>query len=51
MKVKINQEIKEYCKILKLNGIGGHFEEEICEATDYEMFLHKLLIREMEASE
>jgi len=48
MKVKLNEEIKEYCKILKLKGIKTHFEEAMLEATDYEDFLHKLLNFEME---
>jgi len=33
MKVKLNQEIKEYCSILKLKGIRAHFEETMSEAT------------------
>ena len=48
MKVKLNEEIIEYCKILKLKGIRTHFEEVMNEATDYEDFLHKLLTYEME---
>lgn len=48
MKVKLNEEIKEYCRILKLNGIRDNFEEVMKESDDYEDFLHKLLEREME---
>jgi len=51
MKVKINEEIKEFCKILKLKGIRDHFEEIMTEATDYEDFLHRLLILELEEKE
>ena len=47
MKVKLNEEIKEYCKILKLKGIRDNFEEVMLEATDYEDFLHRLLTFEM----
>lgn len=48
MKIKLNEEIKEYCKILKFKGILMHFEEVMSEATDYEDFLHRLLTFEME---
>ncbi len=48
MKIKLNEEIIEYCKILKLKGIRTHFEEVMNEATDYEDFLHKLLTYEIE---
>lgn len=51
MKVKLNEEIKEYCRILKLNGIGRSFEEIIEESSDYEEFLHKLLEKEIEAKD
>jgi len=47
MKVKLNEEIKEYCNILKLKGIRSHFEEAITESTDYEEFLHRLLSYEL----
>lgn len=47
MKVKLNEEIKEYCNILKLKGIRAHFEEAITESTDYEEFLHRLLSYEL----
>jgi DNA replication protein DnaC len=48
MKVKLNEEIKEYCRILKLKGVQDHFEEAMAESGDYEEFLHKLLIYEMD---
>ena len=51
MKVKINEEIKEYCKLLKLKGIEKHFEEYQKESEDYEDFLHRLLTCELEESE
>lgn len=47
MKVKLNEEIKEYCRILKLKGILAHFEEVMTETTDYEDFLHRLLTFEL----
>jgi len=47
MKVKLNEEIKEYCNILKLKGIRARFEEAITESTDYEEFLHRLLSYEL----
>ena len=31
MKVKLNEEIKEYCNILKLKGVKAHFEELMSE--------------------
>jgi len=51
MKVKLREEIKEYCSILKLNGIGNGFEDVMKEASNYEEFLHKLLEREIEAKD
>lgn len=51
MKVKLNEEIKEYCKILKLSGIGRSFEEIMEQSSDYEDFLHKLLEKELEAKD
>lgn len=48
MKVRLNEEIKEYCNILKLKGIRSHFEDAITEATDYEEFIHRLLSYELE---
>ncbi len=51
MKIKTNEEIKEYCKILKLKGIQTTFEALQEEACDYEDFLHRLLTIEMEEKE
>lgn len=48
MKVKLNEEIKEFCNILKLKGIHDHFDEVIEESQDYEEFLHKLLFFEID---
>lgn len=48
MKIKLNEEIKEFCNILKLKGIHDHFEEVIEESQDYEEFLHKLLLFEID---
>lgn len=51
MKAKINEEIKEYCKLLKLKGMGQNFEELEKDAADYEDFLHKLLTCELAEAE
>lgn len=51
MKAKINEEIKEYCKLLKLKGIERNFEEAEKDSTDYEDFLHKLLTCELTEAE
>jgi DNA replication protein DnaC len=51
MKAKKHEEIKEYCKALKLAGIGKYFEEEQEEAEDFEDYLHRLIIHEMEEVE
>ena len=51
MKAKINEEIREYCKILKLRGIEKNFEEMEKESADYEDFLHRLLTCELEEAE
>ena len=51
MKAKIQEEIKEYCKLLKLNGIGTCFETVQEEATDYGDYLHRLLTYEMAEAE
>lgn len=48
MKVRLNEEIKEYCSLLKLKGIRRHFEETISISEDYEDFLHRLLTYELE---
>ena len=49
MKVRLNEEIKEYCNILKLKGVKENFEVLMEEADDYELFLHKLLEKEIDA--
>ena len=51
MKAKINEEIKEYCKLLKLKGMAQNFEELEKDADDYEDFLHKLLTCELAEAE
>lgn len=51
MKVQTNEEIREYCGMLKLKGIAGHFEELEKEAADYEDYLHKLLTYELDEAE
>jgi DNA replication protein DnaC len=48
MKIKLNEEIKEYCNILKLKGIKDHFEEAMTTASDYEDFLRQLLYFELQ---
>lgn len=48
MKVKLNEEIKEYCNILKLKGVYDRFEQVMEESTNYEEFLHKLLLFEID---
>ncbi|PKM50170.1 MAG: AAA family ATPase [Firmicutes bacterium HGW-Firmicutes-7] len=48
MNVKLNEEIKEYCRILKLKGILDTFEDTINDAKDYEDFLHKILEKEID---
>ncbi len=51
MKAKIHEEIKEYCRLLKLEGIGDHFEDAEEGVEDYEEYLHRLLTFEMESKE
>jgi len=51
MKAKLNQEIKEYCKLLKLHGIEENFETLMEDSKDYEDFLHKLLTVEIKEAE
>lgn len=36
MRVKLNEEIKEYCRLLNLKGFRSHFEDVMAEANDYE---------------
>ena len=47
MKIKLTDEIKEYCKILNLKGIAGCFEEASKSVEGYEEFLHMLLESEL----
>ena len=51
MKAKIHEEIKEYCRLLKLGGISEHFEDAQEGAEDYGEYLHRLLVFELEMSE
>ena len=51
MRAKIQNEIQEYCSLLRLNAISEHLEEAIASATDYEGFLHQLLRMEIDAEE
>lgn len=51
MNAKTNADIKEYCKLLRLNGIAKNFEETEKEVTDYEDFLCRLLSFELQESE
>ena len=48
---KANTDIKEYCKILRLNGIARNFEAIEKEATGYEDFLCRLLACEAQEAE
>ena len=47
MKIKVYEEIKEYCKLLRLTGILNSFEEGIDLAGGYDEFLHRLLEAEV----
>lgn len=51
MKAKIREEIKEYCKLLRLAGVKLHFEDAQKEASDYEDYLHRLLTFELDEME
>ena len=48
---KTNADIKELCKILRLNGIAKSFEVMEQEAADYEDFLYRILSQELQESE
>lgn len=50
MKAKIQEEIKEYCKILKLKAMEETFEAALADAVSPEEYLHRLLSYELEAS-
>lgn len=43
MKTKTKQEIKEYCKMLKLMAVSEHFEKLITETEDMGEYLRELL--------
>ena len=47
MKIKIYEEIKEYCRLLRLTGILEYFEDAIELAGGYDEFLRRLLEAEM----
>ena len=48
---KTNADIKELCKILRLNGIAKSFETMEQEAADYEDFLYRILSQELQEAE
>lgn len=48
MKTKTKQEIKEYCKMLKLMAVSEHFEKLITETEDMGEYLRELLALEVE---
>ena len=45
------QEIREYCRVLKLNAVAEHFEEAIEGAADYVAYLHTLLSAQFRESD
>ena len=45
------QEIREYCRVLKLNAVAEHFEEAIEGAADYVAYLHTLLSAQLRESD
>lgn len=48
---KKRQEIREYCRMLKLHAIAGSFEDSIEEAEDYISYLHGLLSIQVKESD
>ena len=48
---KTNADIKELCKILRLDGIAKSFETAEQEASGYEDFLYRLLSQELRETE
>ena len=48
---KKKQEIREFCKVLKLRGISENFEDIANEVKDPVEYLHKLLSAELESTE
>lgn len=51
MNVRINEEIKEYCKELRLNAVKDNFESLQDENLTHEEYLHHLLGYEMAAAD
>lgn len=51
MKAKTKQEIKEFCKVLKLNAVIDNYENLLTEITDPAEYLHKLLALEIDSGE
>lgn len=47
MNVRINEEIREYCKVLRLSAIKDNFESLQTEGLSHEEYLHRLLGYEM----
>ena len=45
------QEIREYCRILKLNAVANNFEDAVEGAEDYIAYLHKLLLEQIRESD
>ena len=48
MSVRLSKEIKEYCQLLKLKGIGENFDSDESAGKDNLSFLHHLLRFELE---
>ena len=46
--VRIHEEIKEYCSVLRLKAVKDNFETMQAECADYEEYLHGLLSLEMQ---
>lgn len=51
MGAKINAEVHELCKLLRLKGIEDNFEEAGKDAGGYEEYLHRLLTLEFQQNE
>ena len=45
------QEIREYCRVLKLHAVAEHFEAAIEDSTDYITYLHSLLSAQLRESD
>lgn len=48
---KKKQEIREFCRLLKLRAVGGGFEEAVEGAEDYISYLHGLLSAQVQESD